>query len=280
MAAGSSSRFVPLSIEKPKGLLEVRGEVLIERQIRQLKEAAVNDIIVITGFKADSFAYLEDKFGVTLVNNEDYSRYNNTSSIIRIVDRLSNTFICCSDHYFSRNVFLDNSDDSYYAALYANGKTNEYCLLTDNDDYIRDVTIGGANSWYMAGHVYLTDSFSHKFREILKKEYSNVNARKGYWEDIFIRHIKELQMKMKRYANNDILEFDTLDELRRFDGTYISDTRSSVLKSICKRMSWLESDVSCFNKLLFDNNRVEFSLMHKGDTYYIVWTPERITIDR
>ena len=33
LAAGLSSRFAPISYEKPKGLLRVRGEVLIERQI-------------------------------------------------------------------------------------------------------------------------------------------------------------------------------------------------------------------------------------------------------
>lgn len=31
MAAGMSTRFVPLSLEKPKGLLVVKNEVLIER---------------------------------------------------------------------------------------------------------------------------------------------------------------------------------------------------------------------------------------------------------
>ena len=35
MAAGTASRFAPLSFEKPKALIEVRGEVLIERQIKQ-----------------------------------------------------------------------------------------------------------------------------------------------------------------------------------------------------------------------------------------------------
>ena len=35
MAAGFSSRFAPLSYETPKGLLNVRGEIMIERQIRQ-----------------------------------------------------------------------------------------------------------------------------------------------------------------------------------------------------------------------------------------------------
>ena len=34
MAAGLSSRFAPLSYEKPKALITVKGEVLIERQIR------------------------------------------------------------------------------------------------------------------------------------------------------------------------------------------------------------------------------------------------------
>ena len=41
MAAGLSSRFAPISYEKPKGLLKVRGEVLIERQIEQLKAAGI-----------------------------------------------------------------------------------------------------------------------------------------------------------------------------------------------------------------------------------------------
>ena len=36
MAAGTSSRFAPLSYERPKALTEVKGEVLIERQIRQI----------------------------------------------------------------------------------------------------------------------------------------------------------------------------------------------------------------------------------------------------
>ena len=63
MAAGTASRFVPLSYEKPKALVEVRGEVLIERQIRQLREAGIKEIIVVTGYKAEQFEYLKDRAG-------------------------------------------------------------------------------------------------------------------------------------------------------------------------------------------------------------------------
>ena len=60
MAAGMSSRFAPISYERPKGVLTVRGEVLIERQIRQLKEAGINDITVVVGYCKEQFFYLED----------------------------------------------------------------------------------------------------------------------------------------------------------------------------------------------------------------------------
>ena len=66
MAAGLSSRFAPLSYERPKALITVKGEVLIERQIRQLQEAGIQEIILVTGYRKEQFAYLADKFGIIL----------------------------------------------------------------------------------------------------------------------------------------------------------------------------------------------------------------------
>ena len=53
LAAGMSTRFAPISYEKPKGILTVRGEVLIERQIRQLQEAGITDITVANDYRED-----------------------------------------------------------------------------------------------------------------------------------------------------------------------------------------------------------------------------------
>ena len=69
LAAGFGLRMIPINREVPKALLEVRGEVLIERQIRQLKEAGVEDISVVTGFMKERFEYLIDEFGVDLIIN-------------------------------------------------------------------------------------------------------------------------------------------------------------------------------------------------------------------
>lgn len=268
MAAGTSSRFVPLSAECPKGLLEVKDEVLIERQIRQLKEAGISDITIIVGYKADMFAYLNGKFGVDIVLNEDFARYNNTSSLIRVIDRLDNTFVCSSDNYFPENLFIADSPDSYYSALYAEGKTNEYCLTTNGEDFITDVRVGGRDAWYMVGHVFFNHAFSEAFRKIMIEEYKNETTKQGYWEDLYIRYLDQLpKMKINRYKEGDIQEFDSLDELRLFDVSYVGNTRSSVVKSICKSLNIQEADVYGFKNIKHHGDFLHFQFKVGDITY-------------
>lgn len=64
MAAGYSARCMPLSNVLPKGLFRVKGEILIEREIRQLQEAGVKEIIIVTGFMQEKFQYLRDNMGL------------------------------------------------------------------------------------------------------------------------------------------------------------------------------------------------------------------------
>lgn len=249
IAAGTSSRFVPLSFERPKGLVVVKGEVLIERQIRQLHEAGVNDVTIVVGYMAEQFAYLGEKYGVQFVKNEDYKRYNNTSSMIRVVDRLQNTYICCSDQYYEKNPFLQDLRQSAYAALYADGKTNEYCLGLDAEDGICTVQIGGDDAWYMAGFAYFSEDFSKAFREILTEEYANDETKQMYWEDVYIEHLNELPtMQVVRFADEELREFDSLDELRMFDKTYVDDTHSAIVKAVCLKLQCRESELGGFKK--------------------------------
>lgn len=244
MAAGTSSRFVPLCWERPKGLLEVKGEILIERQIKQLKAAGVDDITIVSGYMADKFYYLKDKFGVSLVYNSDYARYNNTSTLMRVLDKLGDTWICSSDNYFAENVFDEHPACSQYSAEYADGKTDEYCLSCDNNGNIIKVTVGGANAWYMIGHVFFSKDFSDAFKKILVEEYKNESTRQGYWEDVYIHHLRELpSMKIRKFKPGTINEFDSLEDLRTFDMSYVDNTRSTVIKKICCKLNCRQRDI-------------------------------------
>ena len=133
MAAGVSSRFAPISYERPKALIKVKNEVLIERQIRQLKEAGVPQIIVVVGYKKEQFSYLQEQFGVVIVENPEYAVRNNNGSIYAVRKYLKNSYICSADNYFTNNPFEKEVSGSYYAAVYAAGATNEWCMEEDDN---------------------------------------------------------------------------------------------------------------------------------------------------
>lgn len=253
MAAGTASRFAPLSYEIPKALIEVRGEVLIERQIKQLKETGIDEVIVVTGYKAEQFEYLVEKYGVKLVHNPDYLTRNNNSSILVVRDYLKNSYICSSDNYFFSNPFEAEVNDSYYSAVYVEGDTNEWCVEEKNGR-IKNVVVGGRDSWVMLGHVFWSEEFSKMFISILEAEYNKPETADKLWETIYIDHIDELDMKIRKYPADYIFEFDTLDELRLFDETYITNTRSSIIKGICETLGIGESEVIKLKSFKDENN--------------------------
>lgn len=55
MAAETSSCFVPFSYEKPKALVNVTSEVLIEQQILHLKESGIKNVYIIAGYKQNNY---------------------------------------------------------------------------------------------------------------------------------------------------------------------------------------------------------------------------------
>lgn len=244
MAAGMSSRFVPLSLEKPKGLLEVRGEVLIERQIRQLQAAGIDDITVVVGYKKEMFFYLAEQFKVKIVVNPDYYRYNNTSTLLLVLPLLKNTYICSSDNYFVDNVFEEYVYHSYYAAVFAEGETNEYCLEYASDGRITGVSVGGRDAWYMLGHVYFDRNFSDKFRQIFQHDYTQIpDVRNQLWEDVYSAHVAELPLYIKKYAADQVKEFDSLDELCSFDESYLDNLNSAIMDNIVSVLQCSKGDI-------------------------------------
>lgn len=243
MAAGTASRFAPISYEKPKALITVKGEVLIERQIRQLKEAGIHEIIVVTGYKAEQFEYLRKKLGVTLVHNPEYLTKNNHSSIYAVKDYLKNSYICSSDNYFLQNPFENEVENSFYSCVFAKGKTQEWCI-SEKNGWIENVVVGGEDSWVMLGHVFWSKSFSRKFISILEEEYNRPETANKLWETIYIEHITELPLSIRKYPDDYIFEFDTLDELREFDLTYWNNSGSNILKKCADALGIEEKDLT------------------------------------
>ena len=221
MAAGYGSRLAPITDHTPKGLLRVRGEVLVERQIAQLRAAGIADIFLVVGYLKEQFSYLASDPHIHLVDNEDYHCCNNTSSLFRVLDVLDNTYICSADNYFTENVFTPYVYRSYYASVYGDAPSEEYYLTVDGDGRITDVQIGGAHGWYMLGQAYFTRNFSAQFSALLRTGYEqDVSVRSLLWEQFYMRHLDELALERREFPDGIIYEFDTLADIQALDADF------------------------------------------------------------
>lgn len=272
MAAGLSSRFAPISYERPKGTLKVRGEILVERQIRQLHEVGITNIALVVGYKKEYFFYLADKYGVDIVVNREYSTRNNNGSLWLVKDRLDNTYVCSSDDYFTTNPFEPYVYKAYYSANYVEGPTDEWCIKTGPSDRITGATVGGADAWVMLGHVYFDRVFSVKFREILEQVYHLPETVSKLWESIYLDHIKSFDMVIRRYPDGVIHEFDSVDELRSFDPLFMENVDSEVFDHIADTLGCAKSEIRDFYPLKqgITNLSCHFAV---GDNEYVYRHP-------
>ena len=268
LAAGMSTRFVPFNYEKPKGLLEVKGEVLIERQIRQLHEKGIMEIVVVVGHMKEQFEYLIEKYGVILVETDDYAVKNNHASVYAARDYLKNSIITSSDLYFTENIFQTYAFDAYYCTIFMPGKTAERGIETDDDDRILDTFYGDKcyDIWVTLGYAFFSKRFSENYLKIMEKEFNLPETAGKFWADIQDEHLDELYMYAKRVDSSVIHEFDSLEELREFDSKYLYNSGSQIMKKLCKLLAVHENGIIGIESL----RKIKPSLFKfrcKGDTY-------------
>lgn len=229
MAAGFGSRFVPLTYETPKGLLEVFGERMIECQIKQLLEASITDITIVVGYLKEKFEYLIDKYGVKLVYNEEYDTKNNLATLYHVRHLLKNTYILSSDNFMTKNLYNKYEFESWYCAVKSEGETGEWCLFTDKKERITNIEIGGSNAWHMYGPVFFNKEFSDKLVPLLEQAYHQPGTEDFYWEHILKDNLDELKMSINRQEPGVVYEFESLEELRDFDTSYRDQSKNEVM---------------------------------------------------
>ena len=125
-------------------------------------------------------------------------------------------------------------------------------MTEDENGFINSVVIGGEKAWYMLGHTFWSKKFSERFLEILSDEYYLPGTDDKLWEKIFMAHLDKLKMKIRKYEPGVIYEFDTLDELREFDTSYVSDTRSEILKEVAQKLGITQKSIIHFKSMKGD----------------------------
>jgi len=261
IAAGFGSRFVPLTFETPKGLLEVFGERMIERQIRQLHEAGITDITIVVGYLKEKFEYLIDKYQVKLLYNPEYSQKNTLATIYhaRNLFKSKNMYLLSSDNWMRHNMYHAYESGAWYSASYMEGETSEWCLDYNKKGRILNVSVGGRDKWVMYGPVFFSKSFSDQFLPVLEGYYQIPGTEQFYWENVLMEMFsgeavkklpcvpetsREIEMYINRRPADEVYEFENLEELRRFDIKYQHRSDNEAMELISEVFSVPESEIT------------------------------------
>lgn len=221
LAAGKSKRFKPISDYCPKGLSIVKGEVLVERQIKQLQAVGITDITLVVGYKKEMFFYLADKYNVKIVVNEQYDIQDNISSLRLVLDQLDNTYICSVDNYYPENLFNTYEYRGFYSTIYVENNSDEWVVRADEAGLINDVNIGAPSGHIMLGFVYFDREFSENFRRVIHDVEGIDEYNHHVWEYLYMKYLDTLKLEIKEFNKDSILEFDTIDDAINFDESFL-----------------------------------------------------------
>lgn len=262
LAAGFGMRMVPINLEFPKGIIEVKGERLIERIIKQLHEVGIKEIIVVVGFMKECYEYLIDKYGVKLVVNMEYSYKNNLHSMRCVLRYLSNTYIVPCDIWCNDNPF---GKEELYSWYMVNDKLTNNCNVKINRKSELIVTSNLEDCNELLGIAYLTKEKSDILKKNIENMCKNSKFNNAFWEEALFE--KQKMILFPKVVNTSkVIEINTYEQLREFDNKS-KDLDNEAIKTISKVFNIKEEKIIDIKVLKKGMTNRSFSFTCKNKKY-------------
>ncbi len=266
LAAGGSDISAKSVYNMPKGLFMKNGETLIERQIRQLKEAGINNITVVIGYKQELYFFLVDKWGVNIEINTDLSK-NNIYSLYIARKFLGSTYILNCDNYFEENPFSQYEYNSFHATVYKENAHNELVVKKNASGRILDVYSCAKNGECIYGHAYLDLELSRRLIKFMEDEIDDFRVSSLFWEEFIVRHIDDLDMYARTYPADFLFEFDAIQEIQNIDGLFLGNVSGWINEKICSVLNCNENEICDINVLQKGLSNILFTFVVRGERY-------------
>ena len=103
LAAGNSSRLGNQFEDMPKGLLDINGKSIIQRQIVLFREKKIDDIIIVTGPNSDKFNFKD----VTYVKDQNYREHEVLGTMMATKNLMNTEIIMTYSDILFDNAILD-----------------------------------------------------------------------------------------------------------------------------------------------------------------------------
>ena len=259
--------MAPLSYELPKGLLEVRGEVLVERLIRQLREAGVSDVTVVTGYMKEAFFYLEELLGVRVAVNPNYVWHGNAASLLSVSGLLGGSFVCASDQYFEENPFLGACGESFCCCVPDDPERQGWRATVADDGVITALERGAGAAPRVRTPLFLSEDDGAAFARALLEESAQPGFADLHWDDLLARHLGEMRVLARELKPKTVHEFKSFEDLVAFDQAFVDNVDSSILDNVCSVLGCDRRDITGITPISQGLTNLSFKFSAGGQTY-------------
>jgi len=221
MAAGFGSRLLPITLNTPKPLVRIKGKRMIDTILDGLLKIGINDITIVRGYLSEQFDQLLYKYPMLkFVENPIYNETNNISSAMCTRYQFSNSYILDADFFLYNPKILKKYHYRSNYLVVPTERTNDWCFEVKND-VIKKVKLGGINCFHWLGISYWTKNDGFKLAEHIKETYEMPGGRERFWDQVALEYFaSEYKIGISRCGFEDIVEIDSLNELKEIDPSY------------------------------------------------------------
>lgn len=223
LAAGLGSRFKEVTKNNHKALLPIGGIPNIERTIQYLREADIEDIVIVVGYMAHLFDYLVEKYQVKLIVNEHYADYNNLYSMYCALDELDDSIVVDADVVLLDQIFPQLGKSGYFTIQRPKSNDVEWCPRVEDGRVVAmDITDEVRPS--MLGISYWNHEDCEKIKAEIRKRMEveeNYKNPKLYWDNVPVDLLNELDVATYPIDERLVNEMDTVENyqetLKKFE---------------------------------------------------------------
>lgn len=224
MAAGKGTRLLPYTENTPKPLLQVKGQRMIDAIIRALHSRGIHEIYIVTGYLKEQFETLPQEYpGVTLIHNPYFDKANNISSLFVARAQLEDVILMDGDQLIENEDVLDPvfEGSCYCAFQQQNLRTREWILELTDGIITKCHREGGVAGWQLQSVSFWTKEDALKLQQDLEELFIKERRFDLFWDDIALFERPErYRLGIRKVKAGDILEIDTVEELRAVDAQY------------------------------------------------------------
>ncbi len=221
LAAGVSSRMMPIILNTPKPLVRVHGRPIIETILDALLNVGIKDITIVVGYMKEQFALLKERYpSIQFTENPFFNETNNISSAWLARQKLSNAYVLEADLVIQNPKIIRKYEYcSNHLGVYCE-RTDDWCFIVKKD-FIQKMEIGGENCYRMCGISFWTDNDGKKLEQYLDEVWNRPGGKERYWDEVPFREYRNaFEIEIRKCKKNDLMEVDTWKELQTIDPIY------------------------------------------------------------